>query len=121
MIEALDCISSSKITDYAIKNDGSYYEESTCRIDASGRFTVYLSEKNAPGGEIKGKATQYACIIQSSATAFQNMFNMILLDGSNIYYYTDDIGEREKRQLKGQNTDISTMESSEIQKIAEKK
>lgn len=52
---------------------------------------------------------------------FQNMFNMILLDGSNIYYYTDDIGEREKRQLKGQNTDVSTMESSEIQKIAEKK
>lgn len=121
MVEALDCISSSNISDYAIKNDGSYYKKSACKIDDDGRFTLYLSEKDANSGEIKGHALQYACIVQSSATAFNNMFNVILLDGTNIYYYTDDISEREARQLKGQGVDISTMESSEIQKIAEKK
>lgn len=121
LIDELDYFASSDAYNYAIRRDGSYYDLSAYKMDDSGRFTVYLSEKNLVSGESDVFTQQYAYIIQSSSSTFLNDFGIILLDGTNAYYYTDSITEREARVLKEQGTDVSGMTEEQITEIAEKK
>lgn len=121
LIGDLDYFSSAKAWNYAVRRDGSNYDISAYKIDDAGRFTVYLAEKNLTSGETEENISQYAYIIQSSADSINTDFSIILLDGSKVYYYTDDISQREARALADQGADVNVMTEDEIKEIAEKK
>lgn len=121
LIEGLDYFASAEAWNYAVRRDGSYYDLSAYKIDDAGRFTVYLAENDMVSGETDKFVSQYAYIIQSSASSFNTDFSIILLDGSKVYYYTDDIAQREARALADQGADVNAMTEDEIKEIAEKK
>lgn len=121
LIEGLDYFASAEAWNYAVRRDGSYYDLSAYKIDDAGRFTVYLAEKDMVSGETDKFVSQYAYIIQSSASSFNTDFSIILLDGNKVYYYTDDITQREARALADQGADVNAMTEDEIKEIAEKK
>lgn len=115
LVDELDYFASSNIYNYAVRRDGSYYDVAAYKISDDGRFTIYLSD-----GETE-KTEQYAYIIQSAADGYHNSFNIVLLDMDKVYYYTDDITQREVRTLKEQGTDVNSLTEDEIEEIAEKK
>jgi len=121
LIQGVDYFASSKSWNYAVMRDGSYIDLSAFKIDDEGRFTVYLAEKDLVSGETEKTVNQYAYIIQSEASSFMTDFSIILLDGSKVYYYTDDITQREARALEDQGADVDGMTEDEIKEIAEKK
>lgn len=121
LINGLDYFASAEAWNYAVMRDGSYYDLAAYKFDDEGRFTVYLAEKDLTSGESEKFISQYAYIIQSSASSFGTDFCIILLDGSKIYYYTDNITQREARALADQGADVNAMTEDEIKEIAEKK
>lgn len=120
LIEDLDYFASAGAWDFAIKRDGHYYDVSAFKFDDEGRFTIYLAEKDGLSGKTDKFVRQYAYIIQSSAGILSD-FSVILLDGNNIYYYTDSVTKREARVLKDQGVDVGKLTDDEIKEIAEKK
>ena len=121
LIDELDYFSSGSFGSYAIRADGSYYQDSAYKMDDAGRITVYLADEDAETGEIVEFCEQYAYIIQSSGDDFLTSFSLILLDGSKEYYYTDDVSDREARVLADQGVDVNGLTEEEIEEIAEKK
>ncbi len=121
LIDNLDYFASSDAINYAVMRDGSYYDISAFKMDDAGRFTAYLAEKDLSSKKTDEFINQYAYIIQSSANIFLNSFNIILLDGSKAYYYTDDITDREARSLADQGADVDSLTDEEIEEIAKKK
>ena len=121
LIGNLDFFASAKAWNYAVMRDGSYFDLSAYKIDDSGRFTVCLAERDMVSGETDQFVEQYAYIIQSEASNFMVNFSVILLDGEKIYYYTDDITEREARSLADQGANVDDLTEDEIKEIAEKK
>ena len=121
LVDTLDYFASAEAYNYAVRSDGSYYDRSAYKMDDTGRFTVYLSERDMVSGEEDKFIRQYAYIIQSSASSFIPDFGVILLDGSKAYNYTDDVTSREARVLKDQGVDTDTLTEDQIKEIAEKK
>lgn len=121
LIGDLDYFASANAWNYAVKRDGSYVDLSAYKIDDTGRFTVYLSERDMVSGETEKFVNQYAYIIQSAASVYGNDFGVILFDGNKAYYYTDDITDREARSLAEQGANVNDLTEEEIKEIAEKK
>lgn len=121
LIESLDYFASSDSWNYAVRRDGSYVDLSAYKLDDEGRFTVFLQEKNLVTGEKETVVKQYAYILQSEGGSFLTDFGIILLDGEKVYYYTDDITQREARALEEQGADADKLTEEEIKEIAEKK
>lgn len=121
LIQGVDYFASASSWNYAVLRDGTYIDISAYKLDEDGRFTAYFAEKDLVSGEKKETVQQYAYIIQSEADTFFTSFSIILLDGSKVYYYTDDITEREARALEDQGADVDNMTDEEIEDIAEKK
>lgn len=118
LIDELDYFASQdkSVINYAVKKDGSYYEKSAFKLSDDGRITVYLSDNNE-----KTFIKQYAYIVNCSGLPYLNSFDIILLDGEKIYYYTDSITEREARILSQEGTEIDKISEAELEEIAEKK
>lgn len=121
LIHGIDYFSSSDLFNYAVSRDGTYYKNPSYKFSADGKLTVY-AEKSAPGSTEKEIITsQYAYIIQSDASNFLTNFSIVLLDGEKVYYYTDNITQREARVLANDGVDVGQMTDEQIEEIAEKK
>ena len=121
LIGDLDYFVSSDAFNYAVKRDGSYYDLTAFKLTADGKFTVYLEERDIVTGEKDIITEQYACVVRSDADDYFTGFRVILLDGKKQYYYTDDISDREARELKDQGVDTNSLTDEQIKDIAEKK
>lgn len=122
LIDNLDYFASQQnsVINYAVSRDGSYYSNSAFKLTDDGKCTVYLSYKDENGNE-KTFVEQYAYIAQCSGFPFLNSFSIILLDDERVYYYTDDITDREARIMKSEGVDVDGISEDTLKEIAEKK
>lgn len=122
LIDNLDCLASQQggVINYAINRNGGYYIDSACKLTDDGKFTMYLAYENE-NGEKQEFIKQYAYIAQCSGSAYLNSFSVILLDGSNVYYYNDSVTDREARLLEADGINADSIDDNKLQEIAEKK
>lgn len=122
LIDELDYFSSQQdsVINYAVARDGSYYDNSAFKLTDDGKCTVYLAYTDESGNP-QTIYKQYAYIVQCSGLAYLNSFCIMLLDGEKIYSYTDDVTDREARILNSEGIDTDSMDSEELEAIAQKK
>lgn len=94
-LDYFNCTESGALC-FACMRNGTYFDYMGAKVDTAGRLSILLGQ--TVDGEKKVFQKQYAYIPVSSGSLLTD-FGVVLIDESNVYYYTDNSSDREARQL----------------------
>ena len=120
LVAGLDFFSCNAGYVYGADRTGHYYDIIAFKLDEAGRLTLHIYDQNTEG-EPLSVTKQFAYILQSSGDSGYPVCNLILLDGSKVYFYTDSSLQREARSLEAAGIDTDSMTEDQITHIADKK